>query len=52
MSEQLPYNPLGLFGFYSGDVPVVIGSGLGGASLTNCAVVLEAEAEVFRQAET
>ena len=50
MSEQLPYNPLGLFGFYSGDVPVVIGSGLGGASLTNCAVVLETEAEVFRQA--
>lgn len=50
MSEQLPYNPLGLFGFYSGDVPVVIGSGLGGASLTNCAVVLEAEEEVFRQA--
>ena len=49
MSEQLPYNPLGLFGFYSGDVPVVIGSGLGGASLTNCAVVLEAEEEVFRQ---
>jgi len=49
MSEQLPYNPLGLFGFYSGDVQVVIGSGLGGASLTNCAVVLEAEEEVFRQ---
>jgi cholesterol oxidase len=50
MSEQHPYNPLGLFGFYEGDVQVVIGSGLGGASLTNCAVVLEAEAQVFRQA--
>ena len=50
MSEQRPYNPLGLFGFYGGDVEVVIGSGLGGASLTNCAVVLEAEEEVFRQA--
>jgi cholesterol oxidase len=50
MGEQRPYNPLGLFGFYDGDVHVVIGSGLGGASLTNCAVVLEAEEEVFRQA--
>jgi cholesterol oxidase len=50
MSEQRPYNPLGLFGFYDGDVQVVIGSGLGGASLTNCAVVLEAEEQVFRQA--
>jgi cholesterol oxidase len=50
MGEQLPLNPLGLFGFYDGDVPVVIGSGLGGASLTNCAVVIEAEDEVFRQA--
>jgi cholesterol oxidase len=50
MNEQHPYNPLGLFGFYDGDVHVVIGNGLGGASLTNCAVVLEAEEEVFRQA--
>ena len=50
LREQLPLNPLGLFGFYQGDVPVVIGSGLGGASLTNCAVVIEAEDEVFRQA--
>jgi hypothetical protein len=50
MSEQRPDNPLGLFGFYDGDVHVVIGSGLGGASLTNCAVVLEAEEQVFRQA--
>jgi cholesterol oxidase len=50
MSEQRPQNPLGLFGFYDGDVQVVIGSGLGGASLTNCAVVLEAEEQVFRQA--
>jgi cholesterol oxidase len=50
MSEQRPQNPLGLFGFYDGDVQVVIGSGLGGASLTNCAVVLEPEERVFRQA--
>jgi len=50
MSEQHPYNPLGLFGFYDGDVQVVIGNGLGGASLTNCAVVLEPEEDVFRQA--
>ena len=50
MSEQRPHNPLGLFGFHDGDVQVVIGSGLGGASLTNCAVVLEAEDRVFRQA--
>jgi cholesterol oxidase len=49
MGEQRPQNPLGLFGFYDGDVQVVIGSGLGGASLTNCAVVLEAEERVFRQ---
>ena len=49
MSEQRPQNPLGLFGFHDGDVQVVIGSGLGGASLTNCAVVLEAEERVFRQ---
>src|ERR687891_989499 len=50
MTEQHPYNPLGLFGFYDGDVQVVIGNGLGGASLTNCAVVLEPEEDVFRQA--
>lgn len=50
MSEQLDGNPLGLFGFHSGDVPVVVGSGLGGASLTNCAVALEAEEDVFAQA--
>ena len=50
MGEQRPQNPLGLFGFYDGDVQVVIGSGLGGASLTNCAVVLEAEERVFGQA--
>ncbi len=50
MGEQRPQNPLGLFGFYDGDVQVVTGSGLGGASLTNCAVVLEAEEQVFRQA--
>jgi cholesterol oxidase len=51
MREQLSgNNPLGLFGFHEGDVQVVIGSGLGGSSLTNCAVALEAEADVFRQA--
>jgi len=51
LREQLSgNNPLGLFGFYAGDVQVVIGSGLGGSSLTNCAVALEAEDEVFRQA--
>ena len=50
LSEQLSSNPLGLFGFHGGDVQVVIGSGLGGASLTNCAVALEAEDSVFAQA--
>jgi cholesterol oxidase len=50
MTEQHPYNPLGLFGFYDGDVHVVIGNGLGGASLTNCAVVLEPDEYVFQQA--
>jgi cholesterol oxidase len=50
LREQLGGNPLGLFGFHEGDVPVVIGSGLGGSSLTNCAVVLQTEEEVFRQA--
>ena len=50
LSEQLSNNPLGLFGFLMGDVPVVIGNGLGGASLTNCAVALEAEDAVFAQA--
>jgi cholesterol oxidase len=51
LREQLSgNNPLGLFGFHAGDVQVVIGSGLGGSSLTNCAVALEAEDEVFRQA--
>ncbi|HEU4370501.1 MAG TPA: hypothetical protein VFV05_19960, partial [Methylomirabilota bacterium] len=51
MREQLSgNNPLGLYGFHDGDVQVVIGSGLGGSSLTNCAVVLEAEEDVFRQA--
>src|SRR6202008_3987541 len=50
MSEQHPDNPLGLFGFYHGDVHVVAGNGLGGASLTNCAVVLEPEEDMFRQA--
>jgi cholesterol oxidase len=51
MREQLSGNPLGLFGFHGGDVQVVIGSGLGGSSLTNCAVALEAESDVFGQPE-
>ena len=50
LSQRLAKNPLGLFGFYDGDVEVVVGSGLGGTSLTNCAVVLETEEDVFRQA--
>lgn len=50
LREQLEYNPLGLFGFYSqGDVTVVTGAGLGGGSLINCAVVMEPEDDVFRQ---
>src|SRR6266850_837649 len=50
LREQLVHNPLGLFGFYSqGDVTVVTGAGLGGGSLINCAVVMEAEEDVFRQ---
>jgi cholesterol oxidase len=48
-SEQRPGNPLGLFEFHNGDVHVVTGNGLGGTSLTNCAVVLETEEDVFRQ---
>lgn len=48
--EQLSANPLGLFGFHDGDVQVVIGSGLGGSSLTNCAVALETKTDVFAQA--
>jgi cholesterol oxidase len=50
LQQQLAYNPLGLFGFHTqGDVTVVSASGLGGASLINCAVVMEAEDAVFRQ---
>jgi cholesterol oxidase len=50
LREQLAHNPLGLFGFYNqGDVTVVTGDGLGGGSLINCAVVMEAEEEVFQQ---
>jgi cholesterol oxidase len=50
LREQLAYNPLGLFGFHNqGDVTVVTGSGLGGASLINCAVVIETDDAVFRQ---
>lgn len=52
MGEQLSRNPLGLYGFYDrGDVEVVVGSGLGGTSLINCAVALEAEDAVFQQPE-
>ena len=41
---------LGLYGFHNqGDVSVVLGSGLGGSSLINCAVVVEPEDAVFRQ---
>lgn len=51
VGEQLSRNPLGLYGFYDrGDVVVVAGSGLGGSSLINCAVVIEAEEAVFQQA--
>jgi len=50
LREQLVYNPLGLFGFHNqGDVTVVGASGLGGASLINCAVVIETDEAVFRQ---
>jgi len=50
INQQVSHNRLGLFGFYDGDVDVVVGSGLGGSSLTNCAVALEPEEDVFRQA--
>ena len=50
INQQISHNRLGLFGFYDGDVDVVVGSGLGGSSLTNCAVALEPEEDVFRQA--
>jgi cholesterol oxidase len=51
LGEQLSRNPLGLYGFYDhGDVEVVVGSGLGGTSLINCAVAIEAEDAVFGQA--
>ena len=51
LGEQLSHNPLGLYGFYDrGEVTVVAGSGLGGSSLINCAVAMEAEETVFRQA--
>jgi cholesterol oxidase len=51
LRAQLATNPLGLFGYHNqGDVTVVGGSGLGGSSLINCAVVIETEEDVFRQA--
>jgi cholesterol oxidase len=50
LREQLAHNPLGLFGFHNqGDMLVVSGSGLGGSSLVNCAVVIETEEDVFGQ---
>jgi cholesterol oxidase len=50
LRERLATNPLGLFGFHNqGDVTVVSGSGLGGSSLINCAVVIETEEAVFQQ---
>ena len=50
LRAQLATNPLGLFGFHNqGDMTVVSGSGLGGSSLINCAVVIETEEDVFRQ---
>jgi cholesterol oxidase len=52
MGEQLSRNPLGLYGVYDqGDVEVVVGSGLGGTSLINCAVAIEADEAVFGQPE-
>lgn len=52
IGEQLSRNPLGLYGFYDrGDVVAVAGSGLGGTSLINCAVAIEAEEAVFQQPE-
>ena len=51
LRQRLSRNPLGLFGFHNqGDLTVVTGSGLGGSSLINCAVVIETEEAVFRQA--
>jgi cholesterol oxidase len=50
MGEQISRNPLGLYGFFDlGDVEVVVGSGLGGASLINCAVAIEPDEAVFGQ---
>ena len=51
LRQGLSRNPLGLFGFHNqGDMTVVTGSGLGGTSLINCAVVIETEEAVFQQA--
>src|SRR5262249_58386788 len=50
LREQLVHNPLGLFGFHNqGDVTVVGASGLGGASLINCAVTIETDEAVLRR---
>lgn len=51
LNQDLERNPQGIFGLYNeGDVSVAVGSGLGGGSLINCAVVIEAEAAVFEKA--
>jgi cholesterol oxidase len=47
LNQELDRNPHGLFGLYKGDVSVAVGSGLGGGSLINCAVVIETEDAVF-----
>jgi cholesterol oxidase len=50
LRQRLSRNPLGLYGFHNqGDLTVVTGSGLGGSSLINCAVVIETAEAVFRQ---
>ena len=51
LNQDLERNPHGIFGLYSqGDVRVAVGSGLGGGSLINCAVVIEAEDAAFEKA--
>lgn len=51
VGQQVSRNPLGLYSFHGrGDIEVVVGSGLGGTSLINCAVAVESEELVFRQA--
>jgi cholesterol oxidase len=51
LNQDLERNAHGIFGLYSqGDVSVAVGSGLGGGSLINCAVVIEPEDAVFEKA--